>query len=491
MSLKRQISIGAIWLILGRLSIRLIGLVSTAILARLLIPADFGLVAVAMTVVAILEMFGAFGFDMALISDQKAGRASYNAAWSMNVIKGTVVALILLAVSVPAATFFEDARLEGILQVLALAQFLFGLENIGIVNFRKQLEFDKEFRFNLFSKLASFSATMVAAYYLRDYRALVIGILTTNVTRFILSYAMAPYRPRWDLTEWHAIMNFSKWLLVNNIFIFLNQRSIPFILSKMHGPRLTGLFTVAEEISNLITTELVWPIQRAVFPGYAKVADDFERLRYGYLSVVSLILVLVLPVGVGVSACAEQLVKLFLGPTWVDIIPVITVMALAGAVTLFSANSGAVFMAVKQPRKVTIVAASLTAVRLPALFYAIYSWDLMGAAYTMLCTGFVAVALNWGFICRTIHLRLGTVIQHIWRPTISAAVMWLALYQIKTGFTASLDITDNIIQLAILVSAGALTYGGTLLLLWWIGRRPDGAEAMVLKYAQNKLRNLA
>lgn len=490
MSLKKQISIGAVWLIMGRLSVRLIGLVSTVILARLLVPEDFGLVAVAMTVVAIFEVSGAFGFDMALISNQNATRATYNAAWSMNVIRGLFISSMLLALSTPAAIYFDDPRLEGIFQALALAQFMFGLENIGIVDFRKNLEFQKEFRFSLFAKLSAFTATMIAAYILRDYWALIIGIVTMNLSRLALSYLMSPFRPRWQLSEWKGIMSFSKWLLVNNVFIFLNQRSIPFILTKMHGARLTGLFTVAEEIANLITTELVWPIQRAVFPGYAKISDDQARMRYGYLSVVSLVVVLVLPIGVGVAVCSEQLVKLFLGPKWLEIIPVIAVLAIAGAVNLFSANCGAVFMAVKQPRLITVVAASLTVVRLPALIYGIYYWELMGAAYAMLVTSAFAVSLNWFFVCRTIQLGVKDILRNVWRPALAVGTMWFALQTLQQQFTPNLDIVDNILQLALLVLCGGAVYIVVLLLLWLTGNRPDGAEALVLGYAHKKLQSL-
>ncbi|MEM7044548.1 MAG: oligosaccharide flippase family protein, partial [Pseudomonadota bacterium] len=137
MSLKRQIAAGAVWLISGRLVVRLIGLSSTIILARLLAPEDFGLIALAMGFVALLNVMSAFSFDLALIADQKAGRAEYDAAWSMGLIKGIVGAGALLLAADPAGAYFDDPRLTPIFQVLALFILLRGFENIGTVDFRK------------------------------------------------------------------------------------------------------------------------------------------------------------------------------------------------------------------------------------------------------------------------------------------------------------------------------------------------------------------
>ncbi|MGI9489589.1 MAG: lipopolysaccharide biosynthesis protein [Geminicoccaceae bacterium] len=485
MSLKRQIATGAAWLIFGRFLVRLIGLTSTIILARLLAPEDFGLIALAMSVVALLDFMSAFSFDLALIADQDSGRADYDTAWSLSILKGGICAGGLLLAAEPAAAYFDDRRLAPIFDVLALFILLRGFENIGIVDFRKQLAFDKDFRFNVYLKLAGFVVTISAAFILRDYRALLLGIVIQALVRVMLSYGMSPYRPRWDLSRWRPIMGFSKWLLVNNLLIFLNQRSTTFILGKVVGMRATGLFSMAEEIGNLITTELVWPVQRAVFPGYAKVSDDPVRLRSGYLDVLTVVMTLGLPVAVGLACSAEQFVKLFLGENWLEIVPLISLMAMAGAISLCCANAGAIFIAMGRTSLIAIIAALMALVRLPALVYAIINYQAIGAAYVLISSALFALLLNWLAVAKILNFSPMTLVKHVWRAPLAAAIMGLTLLGLESRMEDKLGIFDNVLQLMTLILSGGLVYTALILVMWQVCRKPDGAEAYISLFLAN------
>ena len=131
--LGRRMAKGAAWTILMRLSIRSIGLVSTVILARLLVPEDFGLIALATLVLGLLEVVAEFGFNLALIQNQTAGRDHYDTAWTLSVLRGVAVALALLALAQPAAAFFGEPRLATVLYVLAFAPAIEGVANIEVL----------------------------------------------------------------------------------------------------------------------------------------------------------------------------------------------------------------------------------------------------------------------------------------------------------------------------------------------------------------------
>ena len=228
---------GAAWMVFFKLTERSIGLISTVVLARLLLPADFGLVAMAMSMVAVLELLGAFGFDMALIQRQDAQRHHYDTAWTFNVLFSVVSATVLVILAIPAAKFYNEPRLDNIMYFLALSSLLQGFENIGVVAFRKDMTFDKEFRYLLGKKLAAFLVTVPLAFLLRNYWALVIGILTGRSFAVLLSYYVHPYRPRFDLSGRHDLFHFSKWLFISNVFYFLRVRSADFIIVEIWLPR--------------------------------------------------------------------------------------------------------------------------------------------------------------------------------------------------------------------------------------------------------------
>src|SRR5687768_2663069 len=128
-SLGRSMAEGAGWSVALRLADRVIGLVSLSILARLLLPEDFGLVALAVSFIALVEMFGQFGVELALIRNQHAGREQYDGAWSINIMTAAGVSLALVLLASSAANFFQEPRLEAIVYWLALAHVIRSLEN--------------------------------------------------------------------------------------------------------------------------------------------------------------------------------------------------------------------------------------------------------------------------------------------------------------------------------------------------------------------------
>src|SRR3954467_447282 len=234
-----------------------VSLLSTIILARLLMPADFGLVALATTILAGLQALSELSFDIALIQNSRAGRPEYDSAWTLSACRNILIAIGLTVAAGPIASGFDDPRLEAIIYCLAVSTLLDGFQNIGIVDFRKELKFHQDLVFRVLGKLGPFLVTVPLAFLWRNYWALVIGTVAGSVFRVILSYAMHSYRPRISFAEWRHLIHFSKWLMLANLCIFISSRAITFIISaicaidaakqsdgRMTGEPLAGTFMV-------------------------------------------------------------------------------------------------------------------------------------------------------------------------------------------------------------------------------------------------------
>ena len=186
--LNKKMARGAVWMALLRFTVRSIGLISTMILARLLVPADFGLVAMATSIMAFLELATAFRFDIPLIQNQNAEDRHFDTAWTLNALFGVGLTVLLLILAYPAAEFFREDRLFAVINVLAFGFLITGFENIGVVNFRKQLDFRKDFVLLLAKKLVGFCVTIPLAFALRSYWALVAGIVVGNAIGVAITY---------------------------------------------------------------------------------------------------------------------------------------------------------------------------------------------------------------------------------------------------------------------------------------------------------------
>jgi len=207
-SVREDIAKGAAWMTFFKLTERTLGIISTLILARLLLPEDFGLVAMAMSIVAATEILTAFGFDVVLIQKQGATRAHYDTAWTLQVCFGLAGAICLTLLASPTAWFYHEEQLKSVIYVIAVSFFFRNLENIAVVDFRKKMVFHKEFAYRFSIKIIGFCVTIPLAIYLRSFWALVFGQLTLSLATFVLSYAMNSFRPRLSFTHTREIFDF-------------------------------------------------------------------------------------------------------------------------------------------------------------------------------------------------------------------------------------------------------------------------------------------
>lgn len=472
----RKIASGAVWMVLFKLVERSLGFVSTLILARLLVPADFGLVAMATALMAMMELLTAFGFDWALIQRADAERRHFDTAWTMNILCGLITAVAMVALAVPIARFYSEPDVTRVVLVLAIGPLVQGFENIGTVYFRKDLAFKREFLFQVGKKLAMFAITIPLAWWMRSYWALVAGIVTGKVMAVVLSYRLHPYRPRFSMAAWADLIGFSKWLLINNLLLFVRERGADFIIGRLAGARALGIFTMGAEIANLPTTQLVAPINRAVYPGYTRMAGQSGALRSGFLSVVAMIALLGTAAGTGIAAVAPLLVKVLLGERWMDSVPVMQIVAFAGVLTALQTNSYSVYLALGRPDLQTRIQSVYVALLIPLILLGMHGRGLEGAAAALLLATALVLPLNYGLLMRRLELKLRDVLAPMWRPLLACVTM----YYVLRHFIAGDDPTfRDAWGLLAAIGLGMFVYAATIALVWLLAGRPNGAERMI------------
>ena len=481
---------GAAWMVGARIGLRFIGLISTIILARVLVPEDFGLVAVAMLIYSLVEFLGEFGFDVALIAFQRSDRKYYDTAWSLSIIRSLAVAVILLAVASPTSVLFEDERLVLIIACLSLVSVVTGFENIGIVDFRMKLQLRREFVFLICTKCISFTVTIAIALLLKNYWALVIGIFSERAARVVFSYVFHPFRPRWSLSEWRPLVNFSKWLLIKNIFEFHNNRIDSAIIGKISGSQSLGLYTVAYEIANLPTTQLAWPIARAIYPGYAMIAHDRERLVESYINVLSILLLFSLPAGVGISLTAELIVNVVLGPKWVDAIPLLEILAIYGVFRVGAVCSGDLLIAMGRPRMRAFIELANALILLPMLIIGVQQAGAYGVAWAMTSVAAVVFILSNGVALYLLSVPLMKVVRQVWRTGAALVAMIAVVFGFQAAWPEPSAFVFLVLELVGACLVGAILYAAVHLALWYVCGRPAGAESYIVAGAQSQIRRL-
>ncbi len=485
-----EIARGAFWMVLFRLVDRSIGVISTALLARLLLPNDFGLVAMAMSVIAIIELATAFSFDLALIQMRDPRREHYDTAWSMNLVLAAGGALVTALACWPAASFFGDPRLTAVMLAIAGGWLVSGFENIGPVNFRREMNFSAEFRMLAMKRLIAFFATLLAAFTMGSYWALIIGSSTGRVVGVVLSFAMHPFRPRLDFSRVRDLMSFSGWMFVNSVLGVVFGRVPHFVVGRTFGAQPLGAYTVAAEFALLAQTELIAPINRAMFPGYARLVSDFPLFRRTCIDATTAILLIAIPVSVGIAVLAGPFVRLLLGPRWGEAVPILQILAASAAVQAISSNNTSIYYALGRPRLVTLTLVT----RLLALAVGIgltrNSLGVSGIAWSELAATLTGFAVSLPVLLSVLRIGVGEYLAGFWRPVAASAVMaGVILYGVQPRFDPGAPGLAAA-QLFGGTAIGMVVYPLTIALLWSFNRSQDAMEARMFRLLVGRLRGM-
>jgi O-antigen/teichoic acid export membrane protein len=479
---------GALWTLGFRLIERSLSLVSTLILARLLTPEYFGLVAMSTAVVTMVELFTTLGFEQALIRDQQATRAQYDTAWTLNAALGLCAGLAIAGLANPIAAFFGESRLPPLLYILAFVPLLDGLTNVGIVDFRKHLKFHLDFRIQVIKKLAGVIATVALALVWRSAWALVLGTVIGRIVGLAMSYVMHPYRPGFSLSGGRGLLKFSLWVFLNNLLQFLRLQSANLVIGRVAGAQPLGMYTLAYDISNLPTTQIVTPLNRAVMPGFAKLANDRTRVQNAFLKVLAIVAVAAIPVGVGIACLAHLVVPLLLGQQWLGAVPAVRWLALFGVTMALQMNVQSLYNGIGKPHINALVNVGLVAVLVPMLVVMTRQSGIVGAAQAYVVTGMLVLPVNYVIATRTIQMPLWRVMREIWRPVLGSAAMALALAWFPPAAGPAGSSVSLLWSFAASVAFGATVYVLAVLCGWWLVGRPDGAEQYCIEGAAKLLR---
>ncbi|NEX64129.1 lipopolysaccharide biosynthesis protein [Noviherbaspirillum galbum] len=468
---------GAILVLAVRWVDRLIGLVSTIILARLLLPEDFGVVAMASIVVGLIDVFLDFGVGITLVQNSKATQEDYDAAWTLRLLQSMAVAAIVFGSSWPAAAYFGDPRVTLVVQALSAAVLIGGLENIGIVSFQKNFEFGQEFKFFLIRRVCGFAITIAAAFLLKSYWALVIGTLATKIAGVIGSYVMHDMRPKPNFQRLHGMLSFSTWNLLRSIGGYLSENLHRLLVGNREATKVMGAYTLSAEISAIPSTELLAPLNRVLFPLMVLVKDDPVKLKRAFFLSMGIQVMIGVPAAVGLALIAPEVVALLLGEQWSMVVPFIQIMGFINIAGALNASPVYLFLTLGKARISAIHSWSQVLLLLVAVLLIVPGAGALQISELRLGVAVAGFFVMMFFVYRSFPAwSIMDMLATVWRPCTASLVMAGVLLHLPdvSGYPLSL-------QVAFKIASGVMAYSLSLLVLWYFARSDDGAESYVLR----------
>lgn len=470
---KKAMIAGAFWSVGTRWVIKGIGFINTVITARLLMPADYGVVALAMLVVELLQTLLDFGAVTALLRKGEVSRDEIDSAWTLRLIQCLAVAALMVVVAPFAAGYFDEPRVQNVLWFMAVCIGLSGVANIGLTLALKTFNFAIEFKINVIAKVTSVIATIGAAYLIGDYRALVIGLAVGYGVGLVLSYTMHPYRPRWNTSKIGEIWGVTKWLMVAGVGNFLLRKSDELVAARIGTTSEYGAYNVGSDLGRLPVGQLGPAMMRAFLPVLSSIQADVRRTNQAVLKTLSAANAITLPMGFGTAALATQLTLLILGHKWSEAAPIVAVFAIVGSLqfAMSPLNSLLVLRGHTRTQSTVVwiefaVFALMSLVLVPRL-------HLVGLVWARLIAGVFNAGVVGFFAHSRCEVSLQSIVAALWRPLLGSAGMYWAVVEV----VALMDTLHG--RLLAGVVTGVLSYSLWLVLSWLAVGRPEGLESTV------------
>lgn len=480
MSVGKKIVTGAAVLTSMRFAIRFIGLLSTLVLARVLVPEDFGLVGLAISYLAIIEGVAALNLNSALIRIRDEERGLYDTAWTLGLLRGVLVALIVCTSALFMPKIMDEPRLEALIYIIASVPLMQGLKNPQFIQFEKQLNYKPLFIASIVAKIVSAVVTVTLAIIYQTYWALIIGTLLSNVIEVGMSYILKPYMPRASFSRIRDIFGFTAWLSLASILSTLNLKLDSLIIGGFLNTKFVGYYRIGDELTSLPTSEMIAPLTRTFFPAFAEMSADIAKLRHNALEASSVVAAISLPATFGFAFLAEDVVRLLVGEQWLAAVPMIQILTPVIGMQMMASVGNSLCLATGRTSLIFRAEAAYFLIRAVLVLTGIIYWGFIGIIVARGIAGLTRVAINFSIMRATVKSRFLDPVVHAWRSIVSSVIMIAALWVLDTIMLTDAGSWHSAYRTLLYAPLGAAIYVALHWVLWILQNKPVGAETRFL-----------
>ena len=332
MSLANKTTTGILWNFAEQLSKRGIGIVITLLLARFLVPADYGLVAMMAVFIAIAGNLMDSGFMQALIRKQGASQVDFSTAFYTNLVLGGLAYLLLFSAAPFIAGFYEETRLIDLIRVAGIAILINSFQVVQSAILNRALNFKAQMKATVPASIISGITAVVLAYIGWGVWALIAQMLISAflVTAFL--WSMKLWRPTltFSYQSFNDMFGFGSKLFLSGLLDTVFTNIYVVVIAKLFSTTVAGHYFFAEKIKMLVIGQLVRSISTVTYPALATMQDDNMRLKAGYRKVIQITTFLLFPAMALMAALAEPLFQVVLPDQWLPAVPYLQLMCIAG-----------------------------------------------------------------------------------------------------------------------------------------------------------------
>ncbi len=450
--LKKETAKGVAWSGIDKIANGGIQFLANIVLARMLTPKDFGLLAIIAIFVQISQTFIDSGFGNALIQKKDRSQTDYSTVFFFNLALSFGFYVILFFCAPLIADFFDNEKLTSLTRVVGLNLIIGALVSVHKTRLTVQLRFKIQAVISLISSCVSAIVAIWMAYRGYGVWSLVALTITSISVQMVLIYILIKWRPSLEFskTAFRSLFSYSSKLLGASLIHLLYRNIYPIIIGKRFSPVELGYFNRADTFAMYPPYMIGSVISRVAFPIFSRIQDDNARLRNAYSKYIVFASLIIFPILIGLLVLAEPLTLLILKEKWLPMVPMLQILCIDWMTDhLCTINLNVLYVKGRSDLafKLEIIKKSLA---LGIFFVSLY-WGIIGVCWGRVVYSCCAVYLNSFYTKQLIGISLFQQLKDIFAPLLYAvcmgAVVWLSTlyisdlhYRIIIGFLIGIGV---------------------------------------------------
>lgn len=451
-----------VWKLVQMGGVKVIYMVRLLVLAILLTPADFGLVAIATAATGFLMSLTNIGLIPAVVQAKDMDDLKYDSVWTFDMIRSFIVATLTIVFAPAIADIFAEPGAIPIIQALALRPLIESMTSIKVAALNRNLSFRPLAYLKIVEAIFNAIISISLAKFLGVW-AIVFGSLGGAVSMVIASYILAPYQPHvsFNLKAIQSLMNFGGWVFLTSLVAMAGNYGLRIAISRELGADGLGLYFIAVQLAylpNEIASEAVGAV---AFPLFARLQSNISQATRAFRALFSGLAAVLYPVCGLLIVLAPTLIHDILGPSWAGTEDVIRVLSLVVMIGIFGDVAVSVFKGFGQPYRITLLEVIQSSITITFVWVLTRRFGLVGSALAWLPAILLSQFLSVRF--------LQNILDHPFRGLQNPLMAVLA----ATGLCAvvamiAIHLVPGVVGLIIATALGAMS---TVILLWVADRR--------------------
>lgn len=462
--IARKTAWGLIWNFSAYFLGKLVLLVTTSILARLLAKSDFGLVAVAVVAINYLSVLKDLGLGAALIQRKGDVNEAVNTVFTINIMIGLVLSTIAILIAPWVAIYFKDPQVTPVLRWMGVSFLINALGSVHTNWLVRDLNYRRKLVPDLGGALVKGVISIGMAYLGYGVWSLVFGQIAGAVASTILVWIILPWRPRLTLDRSIAatLMGFGASVTAIDILNEITDNIDYVIVGRIFGLVQLSVYTLAYRLPEMLLIGNLWVMGGVVFPAFSNVQDRPDELRRGFLASVRFVELIAVPICLGLLIAADPIVRVVFGDQWLEAIPVLRVLAVYAWVYSLGYHAGGFYKAIGRPDILLRLSILTLVIIIPALLIGA-QFGIIGVAVGHLVAILLRRIISLALATRFVNVSILDIFGELRSSFLAALVMApiiFAVSQLSAGL-------NPFLQLAFIILSGAVSYLG---ILWWLER---------------------